>query len=219
MTRPSPRTNRRLGRPRDGDSANTRASLVAGARQCFAAYGYDATTNKAIAEAAGVTAGAIYHYFPSKADLYIAVFLELQDRFRVSTEAAILHHERLVDRYCALLDDAVALNREDPTMSAFFVASPTEFRKHPELRERLSQAKVPRNDFLARLATDAVERGELGSGVSVRALEDLMNVVISGLASFAHLSGDSHRHRGAVDVLKRFLRGELAAWETSRVAS
>jgi AcrR family transcriptional regulator len=219
MTRPSRSTHRRLGRPRHGDSASTRAALVAGARQCFATYGYDATTNKAIADAAGVTPGAIYHYFPSKADVYIAVFLELQHRFQVSTEAAIRHHQRLIDRYCALLDDAVALNCEDPTMSAFFVASPSEFRKHPELRQRLAETKVPRNDFLSRLAHDAVDRGEMGRDVNAQALEDLMNVVLSGLAGFAHLSGDPDRHRSAVEALKRFLRGELASWEASRVAS
>lgn len=219
MTRTARGTQRRLGRPPDADSATTRAALVAGARQCFASFGYDATTNKAIAEAAGVTAGAIYHYFPSKADLYIAVFLELQNRFRVSTEAAIRRHEHLIDRYCALLDDAVALNREDPTMSAFFVASPSEFRKHAELRDRLAEAKVPRNEFLSLLAREAVERGEMGPDVNARALGDLLNVVLSGLAGFAHLSGDPDRHRAAVEVLKRFLRGELAAWESSRAAS
>jgi AcrR family transcriptional regulator len=172
-----------------------------------------------IADSAGVTAGAIYHYFPSKADLYVAVFLELQDRFEGSYEAAVRNFDHLVDRYCALVDDAVALNREDPTLSAFFVASPGEIRSHPELRERLAESKMRRNDWLRRLALDATEQGDLGGAVDARALQDLLGLVLSGLASFAHVSGDPARHGAAAEVLKRFLRGQLVAWDTAGAAN
>lgn len=210
---------RRLGRPPDVDSTATRAALIAAARRMFAEHGFDATTNRSIADAAGVTAGAIYHYFPSKADLYVAVFLELQDRFEAYYEEAIKNHDHLVDRYCALVDNAVALNREDPTLSAFFVASPGEIRSHPELRERLADSKMRRNDWLRRLAQDATEQSELGGGVDPRALQDLLGVVLSGLASFAHVTGDPQRHGAAADVLKRFLRGQLMAWDAAGASS
>ena len=210
---------RRLGRPPDVDSSNTRAALLAGARRIFAEYGYDATSNRAIAEAAGVTAGAIYHYFPSKADLYVAVFLELQERFEAYYEVAIARHDRLVDRYCALIDNAVALNREDPTLSAFFVASPGELRSHAELRERLAESKLRRNDWLRRLAQDASSQGEMGDRIDARALQDLLGVVLTGLASFAHTTGDPQRHRAAAEVLKQFIRGQLVPWESPSAAS
>lgn len=202
-------SQRRLGRPPEVNSVATRAALLTGARQTFAEYGYDATTNRAIAEVAGVTAGAIYHYFPSKADLYVAVFLELQDRFESSFEAAIASHTSLIDRYCSLIDDAVELNRHEPTMASFLVASSGEIRSHPELKQRLSGTKLQRNDWLRRLAHDATQREEMGADVDAQALEDLLGVVLSGLARFAHLAGDPRRHRAAADVLKRFLRGEL----------
>jgi AcrR family transcriptional regulator len=209
MARTTRDAHRRLGRPPDVNSTATRAALLVGARKTFAECGYDATTNRAIAEAAGVTAGAIYHYFSSKADLYIAVFLELQDRFEVYFEAAVANHAHLVDRYCALIDDAVELNRNEPTMAAFLVASAAEIRSHPELKERLSDTKMQRNDWLRRLAQDATANAEMSSEVDPRALEDLLGVVLSGLARFAHLSGDPDRHKAAADVLKRFLRGDL----------
>lgn len=197
------------------NSNETRAALITGARRAFAAHGFDATTNREIAEAAGVTAGAIYHYFPSKADLYVAVFLELQDRFEQYYEAAIERHDHLVDRYCALIDNAVALNREDPTLSAFFVASPGEIRAHPELRERLADSKMRRNDWIRRLAEDAVVGGEMGDDIEPRALQDLLGLVLSGLAAFAHNTGDSRRHGEAAEVLKRFMRGLSASDQMS----
>ena len=46
----------------------------------FARDGYEATTNRSIAKASGITSGAIYHYFDSKAELYAAVYEEVYDR-------------------------------------------------------------------------------------------------------------------------------------------
>jgi AcrR family transcriptional regulator len=45
--------------------------IVTAALEVFAAKGYDGTTNHLIAEAAGLNSAAlIYHYFPSKTDLF-----------------------------------------------------------------------------------------------------------------------------------------------------
>ena len=64
---------RKLGRPRDVDSSDTRQTLLEVARRIFARDGYGATTNRSIADEAGITTGAIYHYFPSKAELYLSL--------------------------------------------------------------------------------------------------------------------------------------------------
>jgi AcrR family transcriptional regulator len=54
---------RRLGRPRDAEPGATRDRILHAARHSFAELGYMATTNKVLADEAGVTTGAIYHYF------------------------------------------------------------------------------------------------------------------------------------------------------------
>jgi AcrR family transcriptional regulator len=58
--------------------ATTRAALLRAARDLFAAKGYAATGREEIAEAAGVTRGALYHHFASKGDVFRAVFEELE---------------------------------------------------------------------------------------------------------------------------------------------
>ncbi|HEX8075157.1 MAG TPA: helix-turn-helix domain-containing protein [Thermoleophilaceae bacterium] len=55
-------------------SEATTAELLAAARELFAADGYAATSLDAIAAAAGVTKGALYHHFDSKRDVFRAVY-------------------------------------------------------------------------------------------------------------------------------------------------
>jgi AcrR family transcriptional regulator len=51
----------------------TRERLLAAALEVFAEQGYHAGTTKAITQRAGVAEGLLFHYFPTKADLLLAV--------------------------------------------------------------------------------------------------------------------------------------------------
>ena len=51
----------------------TRERLLAAAFEVFAEQGYHAGTTKAITQRAGVAEGLLFHYFPTKADLLVAV--------------------------------------------------------------------------------------------------------------------------------------------------
>src|SRR5918997_2859130 len=51
----------------------TRARLLASAVAVFAEQGFQAGTTKAITQRAGVAEGLLFHYFPTKTDLLLAV--------------------------------------------------------------------------------------------------------------------------------------------------
>ncbi len=63
---------------REEYSEATRQALLAAARQLFAAQGYHATGIEAVAQAARVTRGALYHHFDDKKALFDAVVVQLQ---------------------------------------------------------------------------------------------------------------------------------------------
>ena len=69
--------------------AQTRAALVAAARQLFGQHGYAATSVEDLARAARVTTGALYHHFPTKTALFETVFEALHlDLMMASAQAA-----------------------------------------------------------------------------------------------------------------------------------
>jgi AcrR family transcriptional regulator len=206
---PTPGPAKRLGRPKESASVETRERLLAVARHAFARDGFDATTNRQIAEAAGITAGAIYHYYDSKADLYAAVFEKVQVLVYGAFDEAIAPHQSLVARVGAVLDAAVELNRDDPSIAGFVVGVTGESQRHPELVDLLAPFRSVNGNFLARLANDAESRGELAPEIDPRAVEDMLNAVLSGLARFSNQTGDAGRHALAVTALKRFLAGTL----------
>lgn len=206
---------KKLGRPRDTDSVETRARLLAAARKCFGAHGFDRTTNAQIAQAAGVTSAAIYHYFPSKTDLYAAVFEEVQDYIYDQIETGIAPFETLVDRFSAALDVSVRINREDPSIAGFVVDVAYEVQRHPELTDVVQPQRGRAVGLVRRLCADAYEKGEIRDGVPRAALEDLLSVLLSGLLRFSTLVNNSPRHAGAVEVLK----GMLHSADTFRAAA
>src|SRR5689334_2573040 len=68
----------------------TRRDIIAAARQLFAADGYQATTMKAIGEAAGVSVQTVYDSVGSKASLLLALNDELDNVARIRDLAASL---------------------------------------------------------------------------------------------------------------------------------
>jgi AcrR family transcriptional regulator len=65
-------------------SASTRAKLIRAARALFARRGYAGVGTEAIVRRAGVTRGALYHQFPSKEELFLAVYEQVEQELTAS---------------------------------------------------------------------------------------------------------------------------------------
>ena len=59
--------------PQHERRARTRAALLRAAGRVFAEHGFHQATLEAVAAEAGVSKGALYHYFPSKEQLFLAL--------------------------------------------------------------------------------------------------------------------------------------------------
>lgn len=198
---------KKLGRPTACDAAETRTRLLLEARRSFANTGFDATTNRAIADAVGITTGAIYHYFPSKLDLYVAVYAEVHDLVYSAFEQASDDHRPFVEKFSAILDSLIKLNAADPSLACFVVGVAAESQRHPELMVAIKPFRERNAKFLHQLCADAIAQGQIHDDISVDALQDLINVLLSGLARFSTVTNDNDRGRAAITALKHFVAG------------
>ena len=163
VTWPPVANKQRLGRPRDADSAQTRARILHGARQLFAARGYEATSNRMIAEEAGLTTGAIYHYFDRKLDIFTAVHREAQDHVYARFEKATVECTSFLDRLEAVLETAHDLNNEDPSIARFLGSCRVDAARDAVIASALREhGGNPHASFWSDLIEFGVQTGEIG---------------------------------------------------------
>ena len=146
----------------DQERVERRQQIIDGALTVFAEKGFDRATNQEIAEAAGIgSAGLIYHYFVSKADLLHQV---------VASRAAMLQD---ITRDVQLLDmpprdalrylgSAFIRTLNDPENLRVFRIVVNEALRHPDLSEawRRSSSRPFRRALITYL-TDAMRAGKL----------------------------------------------------------
>lgn len=85
--------------------AETRASLIAAAREAFGAVGYAAASMDEMTAAAGLTRGALYHHFGDKKGLFAAVIDQIDAEMTVRLRAL---SARAPDRWTGFRDECAA---------------------------------------------------------------------------------------------------------------
>ena len=210
---------RRLGRPPASSGAQTEARIIDAARRCFADLGYAATTNREIADDAGITTGAIYHYFESKQALFERVFTQVEELVSEHLSAAWRGAgDEFAPRMRAVLEASVALNREDASLARFLVTVPTECRRRPELAGLLRALNGYQERVFGPVVDDGIARGELPADVGRSTLLNVIGVVLVGLADISANFSSSEQHAANADVVGRLFEGTLIPAPASRVS-
>ncbi len=149
--------------------------IVAAAERLFAREGFHATGMRAIARAAGVSIGAIYHYFKSKDDILCAIVrqeIEHRRRFleRLRQEGLSVPEQikRIVEMHFARLrenkDTVRLLHRELRAPSARL------WEKLPALYEEIA-------DYLAQLIDEGIAAGQIRPCQSIVAAYSIIGMV------------------------------------------
>jgi AcrR family transcriptional regulator len=89
------------GAGRTQKGALTRQRILDAALALFASKGYEATTMRDIAEAAGCSLGLAYRYFASKEDLILALYTWLADQ--LDEQSRLLSGGEIADRFRQLM--------------------------------------------------------------------------------------------------------------------
>jgi AcrR family transcriptional regulator len=127
-----------MGRPATQHEAR-KALIIQAALDCFARYGYEGTSNKLIAQAAGLNSAAlIYHYFPSKEDLFRACLysFSIMDELKVVLEKGT---DRPPEEYLTLVATTYLQILRQPTLSKLIPIMLGSLQSHPELVPLLTE--------------------------------------------------------------------------------
>ncbi|HKY91927.1 MAG TPA: helix-turn-helix domain-containing protein [Nevskiaceae bacterium] len=132
---------------------------MAAAQKEFADKGYRETSNKMVAERAGVTAGSIYHYFDSKRDLFLAVHDQIQEQVMARLNTAFESATTFKDAILRLLDEFERIRTQMPSANGFTAVVRTEALRNPEI----AQARVDAQwrTLFRRLTDLGVKTGEI----------------------------------------------------------
>jgi AcrR family transcriptional regulator len=194
-----------VGRPKGTDSRDTKKQILDAARACFAAAGYNATSNKDIALQAGITPGSIYHHFDNKADLFLSVHRDLQQTAVSQCRAAIEGKATLMEASMSLLDTLADIQLNLPSYSKFNAVVRTEASRNPDI-------EVAREDqewraIYTGLGRLGVSTGEVDAA-NERAVRTIFATLILGLT---HHSAEASRnaHEEAIKGIKMLLQGTL----------
>lgn len=197
---------KRLGRPPATDSGDTKRRILDIAREMFSVHGYEVATNRDIATAAGITSGALYHYFGSKLDLYLAVHEDVQAGVYESFSNATMNLETFTEMFLAVLEVAHDMNENDPSVARFIGAVRVDSQRHPEMAAALSPRSTQREVFFTRLIDVGVKTGEIDEQQRSFALAFLLTILV-GLTDA--VSGDNAQHKQAIEAIKMVMTGDL----------
>ena len=196
----------RIGRPPDTDPAETRRRIVDTARREFARRGYAAATNRRIAALSGVTTGAVYHHFNSKAELYRSVHADAHERVYARFANAARGSALFIDMFDAVLDMAAEINEQDPSLAAFIGAARVDRRRHRELAGVIPDDRIRRGAFAEGLIDGGIATGEIVEACRAE-VAAFVDVVFVGLNDA--VSDDLCKQRQAITSIKSAMRGLL----------
>jgi len=170
------------------------------ARRCFARYGYEGATVVRLEREIGLSRGAIFNWFGSKQELFLALAAEDGTRLH-----ALFAEEGLE----ALLE---AVTEHEPDWLAVYLEFGRLLRSDAALRERwLANAPPEARQRSRRWIESGQAAGELRSDLSAEELGRFLGVVVDGIVSQRALGFDPPPR----ELVLRLVRDALRAGDAT----
>ena len=195
-----------MGRPPASDSAETRRRILETARDLFATGGFAGTTNRDIAARAGVTSAALYHYFSSKLEIYLAVLDDISDLVHQWLTESTRGHGSFRSAFGHVLDEAMRLASVHPSIPGFLGSVRVDSRREPGIAVMLEARRADVAAVFAELVDLGVSTGEIPAHRRAE-MSVFVFTVLFGLTEV--LAGESDAQALAVDSFKAAVAGRL----------
>jgi AcrR family transcriptional regulator len=188
--------------------AARRDQIIAAAAECFAQAGYHVTTMAGIAEAAGVSKGTPYLYFPGKEALFIALYEEWDCGLAARVDAAVgtlaEPARRSPRSVLAAVAAAIAAHvAENPQTCRVLMEAMTLAAYEPAIAARVQAANAASLGQLTGLFEAGVAAGEWPAGTDPGLRARLFTAGLYGLMAQWHQAPGSFSLEAAMGALAR----------------
>jgi AcrR family transcriptional regulator len=146
-----------------------RREILAGASRAFAEHGYAGATVAVLEREIGLSRGAIFSYFPTKLDLFLALAQDNRERI---LRLWIDHG------YQAVIREVASPETEWP---AVYLDVSRMLRTSPELRERWQSMNPGLQAELESAATKLQESGEIRADLPLETVGRFLGIVMDGI--------------------------------------
>lgn len=189
--------------------AERRRQILAAARTQFIEHGYNATRVEDVARRARLSKGAVYFYYPSKNDLFLALVLEEHETTYSFLEAAERDDKpaiaRLLEVGAKYLDYAQLKNAPP----RFFLMMTEAAMRDDAVRAECQAIHRRFVDAITRILAQGITEGAFRP-MDPLAVAEVLKAMIDGLSGQAALGVSPDRDRLVGEGFKTLLRGVLA---------
>jgi AcrR family transcriptional regulator len=159
--------------------ALTRREVLDAAARVFPKRGYHQTTVEEVAEQAGLSIGAVYSNFASKADLFLALYGQHVERWVGELEARVLEGKTPAARTQAAGRWWAEFMEQEQAWMLLEIEFWAHAVRDPELRKRFGALFAP----LRRTTADLLERGATEFGITLPAPASQLALAVTALCT------------------------------------
>jgi TetR/AcrR family transcriptional regulator len=160
----------------DRISEDKRQRVLYSAKRAFAERGFTGANVNEIAREAGISVGALYKYFRSKEDLFLAIIEASRERLGSTLDDILAAVPSFFGRVEAILRTATESASADPDIVRIYIACTTQ-ELEPLARHLASQIESASASRYTQMVREAREKGEISPPCGDRAaafcLDDL----------------------------------------------
>lgn len=174
-----------MGRKAGVSSEETRTAVLEAAARVFALKGYDAATIADITAEGDLSSGAIYNYYKSKAELFVAVVKVYVHRELANLGAAPVADSESVPTLPLGLTELMTAAGSSyasgaPVDAPLMVEAVVASKRHPEVFDLVRTWLAEGESLMDAAVTEAQEEGVLVPGLSPAAISRFLTMVGMG---------------------------------------
>ncbi|MBI5118436.1 TetR/AcrR family transcriptional regulator [Candidatus Poribacteria bacterium] len=192
---------------------NTREAIIEASMRLFAKRGYHGTSVAQIAEATGLTKGALYWYFKGKEDLFLTVLDYIKDRWQNSILSKVDASQGAVEKLERLFDassEMVASTTNPYSMHLFLVSAGAQ----PEMGDfenAIRSAYAGYVESLAGTIRAGQEDGEIRKDADAESIAVGIIGCLEGIVLQARLHSPSTIAAAIAEMKRHFIRSLCAS--------